>query len=174
MKRIFIFSSMAIAAGLAVANTYNSIVDVPAWGNHIPDSLAIARQYYSASNPGDFFRIFSPINQALGLLCVLLFWKGEKGMRRFLIAAFVLYVIGEGMTFKFFYPRNDIMFKGSLSDADTLKATWEQWKNMNWVRTLVIAAGFVCSSLALHYSYVATISVKFRRDKRADQAAVAG
>jgi hypothetical protein len=153
MKRSILFASMAIAAGLAMVNTYTSVVDAPSWGSQIPGSLETARKYYQSTNPGDFFRIFSPINQALGLLCVVLFWKRGGRVRGFLLAAFVLYVIGEGMTFLYFYPRNDIMFTSSLADTEGLRTTWEQWCRMNWVRTGVIAAGFVCSATALHYSY---------------------
>src|SRR5688572_10643550 len=115
MKHSIIFASMAIAAGLVLTNIYTSIVDVPAWGRSIPASIDTARQYYSASNPGDFFRIFSPINQLLGLLSIILFWKQGNQIRKFLIAAFALYVIGEGMTFMYFYPRNEILF---ASNAD--------------------------------------------------------
>ena len=145
---------MAMAAGLALTNIYNSIVDAPAWGNQIPASLEIARTYYRSSNPGDFFRIFSPINQVLGLLSVVLFWKSGKTVKGFLLAAFVLYVIGEGLTFLYFYPRNHIMFSSFITDTESLRTAWEQWRSMNWVRTLVIDAGFVCSATALHYSYV--------------------
>jgi Domain of unknown function (DUF1772) len=154
MKRSIIFASMAIAAGLTLANVYNSIVDAPSWGSNIPTSIDTARQYYKSSNPGNFFRIFSPTNQFLGLLCVVLFWKQGKRVRYFLMAAFVLYVIGEGMTFMYFYPRNEIMFMSGTTDVETLKTTWQQWSSMNWVRSFVVAAGFVCSSLALHNSYL--------------------
>lgn len=154
MKRTIIFASMAIASGLALANIYTSVVDVPAWGHHIPESIVTTRKYYEASNPGNFFRIFSPINQLLGLLCVLFFWEHGIKVRSLLVAAFILYVIGEGMTFMYFYPRNDIMFTSNLADVEKLKLTWHQWQGMNWMRTLVIAAGVVCSSAALHFSYI--------------------
>lgn len=160
MKRSIIFASMAMAAGLTMANMYNSVVDVPAWGSNIPATLEITRKYYQYSNPGDFFRIFSPLNQLLGFLCIVLFWKRRKQVRWFFIAAFLLYVIGEGMTFLYFYPRNDIMFTSPLSDAEKLRITWEQWRGMNWVRTLVIAAGFVCSATALHYTYMVSKVVR--------------
>jgi hypothetical protein len=154
MKRFFLFASMGIAAGLVLANIYTSLVDVPAWGSNIPASIETAKQYYSSSNPGNFFRIFSPVNQGLGLLCILLFWKRGKKVRGLLILAFIFYVTGEGLTFLYFYPRNDIMFKSALTDADQLKNVWLQWRSMNWVRTLVIASGFMCSAFALHYSYM--------------------
>lgn len=154
MKRSILFASMAIAAGLAMTNTYTSVVDAPSWGSQLPASLETARKYYQSSNPGDFFRIFSPINQMLGLLCVGLFWKRGGRVRGFLVAAFLLYVIGEGMTFLYFYPRNDIMFTAPITSTEALETAWEQWCRMNWIRTLVIAAGFVCSATALHYSYL--------------------
>lgn len=153
MKRSIIFASMGIAAGIVLANIYTSMVDVPAWGNNIPASLDTARQYYKVTNPGNFFRIFSPLNQGLGLLCLLAFWKQGKKIRILLAAAFILYAAGEAMTFGFFYPRNAILFNPAITATDLLQNTWEQWRSMNWVRTVIIATGFYCSSMALHYSY---------------------
>jgi hypothetical protein len=157
MKQSILFASMAIASGLVLTNIYTSIVDVPAWGNNIPASLEIARQYYRVSNPGDFFRIFSPINQALGLLCVVLFWKRSTKIRSLLIVACIMYLAGEAMTFMYFYPRNDIMFKSDITQVENLKTTWLQWRSMNWVRTLIIATGVICSATALHYTYITSM-----------------
>jgi Domain of unknown function (DUF1772) len=154
MKQSIIFASMAIAAGLTLTNMYTSIVDVPSWGADIPQSIATARDYFRVSNPGNFFRIFSPLNQALGLASLILFWNRSKKIRWFLLAAFVLYITGEGMTFQYFYPRNEIMFKSTVADVELLKRTWLEWRNMNWLRTIIIASGFICSCVALHYSYV--------------------
>jgi hypothetical protein len=173
MKRSILFASMGIAAGLVLANIYTSLVDVPAWGSNIPASLETTRQYYKVSNPGNFFRIFSPLNQGLGLLCVLLFWKQGKAVRRLVVAAFLLYIIGEAMTFEYFYPRNDIMFKSDLADVEHLKNTLQEWRSMNWVRSLVIATGVVCSALALHRSYAIVGSIsKINRTSAAGAIAV--
>ena len=153
MKRSIIFASMAIASGLTLANVYNSIVDVPAWSNQVPGSIDTARQYFKVSNPGDFFRVFSPLNQALGLVALLLFWKRSSKVRWLLVSALVLYVIGEGLTFMYFYPRNDIMFFSNTANVETLRNTLNEWRSMNWVRSMVIAAGVICSATALHFTY---------------------
>jgi hypothetical protein len=162
MKHSFLFASMAIASGLLLTNIYTSLVDVPAWSHDIPASIDIARQYYSHSNPGTFFRIFSPLNQSLSLLSLLLFWKRSKHVRLLLGAAFLLYVVGESMTFMYFYPRNAILFGAQHTDVDTLQTTITQWRSMNWVRSLVIAAGVVCSALALHNTYNVIVPLKHR------------
>jgi hypothetical protein len=162
MKHSFLFASMSIASGLLFTNVYTSLVDVPAWSQNIPASINMARQYYNASNPGNFFRIFSPLNQGLGLLSLLLFWKHNKDVRLMLGAAFLLYVIGEGMTFIYFYPRNAILFGPQHTDVDTLQTTIAQWRSMNWVRSVVIAAGVVCSARALHKTYVSIDYIKRR------------
>jgi hypothetical protein len=96
-----------------------------------------------------------------------------KGSAPFGVAAFLLYIIGEAMTFEYFYPRNDIMFKSDLADVEHLKNTWQEWRSMNWVRSLVIAAGVVCSALALHRSYAIVGSIsKTRRTSAAGAIAV--
>ena len=164
MKKLIIFASMAIAAGLTLTNMYTSLVDVPSWGSNIPVSIETARQYFSISDPSNFFRIFSPLNQALGLACVSLFWKRNRQVRGFLVVAFLLYLTAEGMTFQYFYPRNDIMFHSNISDVEQLKTTWLEWRSMNWLRTAIVAAGFICSATALHFSYAAG-SVRSREAK---------
>jgi len=155
MKRTLLFASLVVASGVMLTNIYTSIVDAPSWGSNIPASINAAREYYKASNPGNFFRIFSPLNQGLGLLCVALFWKSGKTIRLYLLGAFALYFVAEGLTFMYFYPRNAIMFNSATADQGLLREVWQQWSSTNWLRTLLVGAGVVCSALALHRSYSA-------------------
>lgn len=154
MKNLFLFASISIAIGVLFVNLYTSLIDVKSWGSDIPNSIGIARQYFKAANPGDFFRIFSPINQILGILVLILFWKSSPSIRACLGAALGLYLLAEGLTFSYFFPRNDIMFKtAQLTDTDLLKKTVSEWKMMNWIRTLILLAGVFFSFLSLHKVY---------------------
>jgi len=59
------------------------------------------------------------------------------------------------MTFIYFFPRNDIMFRdANLADIDLLKKTWSEWNSMNWVRTGILLIGVLSSSLSLHMIYL--------------------
>lgn len=154
MKTIILLASISIASGLLFVNLYTSLVDARSWGADVPNSIAAAREYFKAVNPGDFFRIFSPINQVLGLLVLVLFWKSVPSVRLGLGAAFILYILADGITFGYFYPRNDLMFKtAQLTDIALLKQTVLEWQKMNWVRSLVILTGLVFSFLSLHKIY---------------------
>lgn len=151
MKNIILFASIAIASGLLLTNIYTSIVDAKSWGNNIPESIKTARAYYQSVNPGNFFRIFSPVNQVLGLLALIFCWKTSPTIRLYLGIAFILYVLADVMTFAYFYPRNEVLFKtAQLTDIELLKRTWSEWSNMNWVRSLVAATGLVFSCLSLY------------------------
>lgn len=155
MKTIFLFASIGIASGLLFTNIYTSLVDARSWGSDVPHSIAAAREYFKVVSPGNFFRIFSPINQLLGLLVLILFWKASPAIRLSLGAAFVLYIIADAFTFAYFYPRNDIMFKTArLTDVDLLKQTVSQWATMNWLRTAIVFAGLCCSCVSLHKLYL--------------------
>ena len=170
MKTTFLFASIAIASGLIFVNLYTSIVDARSWGSDIPESFATAREYFKTVNPGHFFRIFSPINQLLGVLVLMLFWKSAPGIRIYLVVALVMYLVAEGLTFQYFYPRNDIMFRtAQLSDIDLLKKTWSQWNIMNWVRTFVLVIGVICSSLSLHKWYSAGNKIMLHSDNKVYQ-----
>jgi hypothetical protein len=151
-------ASITIAAGLLLTNIYTSLIDARSWGSNIPSSIATARDYYKAVNPGNFFRIFSPVNQALALIMLVLFWKTSPSIRLYLGIAFLMYIIAEGMTFKYFYPRNLILFRtAQLTDIELLKKTWSEWAFMNWVRSSLLVVGLVFSFLSLHKFYLLRI-----------------
>ena len=150
MKVIVLYASIAVASGVMFVNMYNSIVDVQSWGANIPQSIETARTYYQTVNPASFFRVFSPVNQMLALMAVILLWKPFPQARLFLFIALALYVAGDVFTFTYFYPRNDIMLKTSPADVERLKTVWMQWRSMNWLRSLVVFIGLVFSFLSLH------------------------
>lgn len=146
---------MFVASGLLFTNVYTSIVDATSWGSDIPNSIAAAREYFKVVNPGDFFRVFSPINQVLGLLALILFWKSTPTIRLYVGIAFVLYILSDVMTFAFFYPRNDILFKdAALTEVDRLRKVWSEWNSMNWVRSALLLVGIVFSGMALNGWYL--------------------
>jgi len=154
MKTIILFASVCIASGLLIVNLYTSLIDAKSWGASIPDSIAVAREYFKIVNPGNFFRIFSPLNQALGLLVLVLFWNSSSSIRLYLGIAFAMYLLAEGLTFGYFYPRNAIMFKtAQLTDINLLRKTWSEWNTMNWMRSLILLTGLFFSFLSLHKFY---------------------
>lgn len=146
---------MFVASGLLFTNVYTSIVDATSWGNDIPNSIAAAREYFKVVNPGNFFRVFSPVNQVLGLLVLILFWKSTLTIRLYVGIAFVLYVLSDAFTFAFFYPRNEIMFEtAALTEVDRLRKVWSEWNSMNWVRSAILLVGIVFSGMALNGWYL--------------------
>ena len=151
MRTLFLFASIIVASGLLLTNMYVSIVDAVSWGSDIPNYIAVAREYYKVVNPGIFFRMFSPLNQVLGLIVLILFWKTTPAIRWSVAAALIFYVLADVLTFAFFYPRNDILFSSTaLTEVDKLQKTWSEWTSMNWVRSLIGFLGLVCSCWGLN------------------------
>ena len=154
MKKIILFASITLASGLLFANLYTSLIDSKAWGTDMPNSIGVAREYFKTVNPGNFFRMFSPVNQLLGIIVLILFWKASPSIRLCLGAALVLYLLAEGLTFGYFFPRNDIMFRdASLTDTDLLRKTLTEWTRMNWVRSAILLVGVFFFFLSLHKIY---------------------
>lgn len=154
MKKVILFLSIAFMAGVAFANMYNSIVDTNSWISDVPNSILRFRQYFQNVNPGNFFRIFSPINQLLALIVVFLFWKTNGKTRFFLIIAFLLAVLGDVVTFTYFYPRNDLLMNLPIQgNTDRLMIILKQWRFMNWIRTMIILAGLLFSFFGLNEVY---------------------
>lgn len=137
-------------AGVLFVNVYNSIVDAVSWGSNIPSSVDVMRQYYIATNPGKFFRYFSPVNQLLALLALIFFWKSSKQVRIYLAIAFLLSVLTDVFTFSYFYLRNHLLVTLPLTEVSKLTEIIKQWQVMNWIRSLVIVVELTFSFLALN------------------------
>lgn len=141
-----------MAAVLGV-NVYNSIVDARSWGANIPDSILTARNYFKAVNPGTFFRVASPFNQLLALAALVVCWKSGRKVRLYFGLAFLLAVLKEALTYAYFFPRNEILFRAAELNADVFTKICSEWSTMNWVRNIMLAFGLVCSMMGLDAYY---------------------
>lgn len=154
MKKVILFTSIALASGVLFANIYNSMVNAVATDSDIPNSIIAAREYFKTVNPGDFFKIFSPATQIFTLISLILFWKSAKSLRVFLGIALLCYISGDIFAFTYFHPRNDIMYLSQpIPDTKTLKIISSEWMSMNWVRSFVLFIGVVFSFLAVDKAY---------------------
>jgi hypothetical protein len=149
LKRAILYAAILLLAGVLGTNVYTSVVDAPNWGASIPSSLDAAKNYFTVTNPGTFFRIFSPAAQVAALLSVILCWKYGWLVRGLTIAALVLAVVGDVMTFAYFYPRNEIMFGSAQHPNEVLQNAWTSWSAMNHLRSAVILAAALSELAAL-------------------------
>jgi uncharacterized membrane protein len=153
MRKICLFASLALMAAMLSVNVYNSIVDAKSWSANIPDSIFAARNYFKTVNPGTFFRTASPINQLLALAALVAGWKSGRRARLYFGLAFLLAVLTDVLTFAYFYPRNEILFRAAQSNADVFTKICSEWSTMNWVRSMILAIGLVCSMKGLDTYY---------------------
>jgi hypothetical protein len=156
MKKCCAFASLTLMAVVLGVNVYTSVVDARSWGASIPDSIVTARNYFKVVNPGTFFRAASPLNQLFALATLVACWKSGKKVRIYFGLALVLAVMTDVLTFSYFYPRNDILFRAAALNADVLTKTWSEWTSMNWVRSIILAFGLVCSMKGLDAIYEKT------------------
>ena len=136
MRKICVFASLALMAAMLGVNVYNSIVDARSWSANIPDSILTARNYFKTVNPGTFFRTASPFNQLLALAALVACWKSGRKVRLYFGLAFLLAVLTDALTFAYFYPRNEILFRAAQSNADVFTKICSEWSTMNWVRSM--------------------------------------
>ncbi len=154
MKKTILFLSIICASGLTGATIYNSLVDAKSWGFDIPTSIQTARDYYQNADPRNFYFIAGPVNQALILLALILFWKDSVSLRFYFAASFLLYAAIIGLTFAYFVPRNLILFTWPISDhLQQLRTASAQWSHMNWLRSLLGLAGVFFSFRGLDTYY---------------------
>ena len=141
-------------ASVLGVNVYTSVVDARSWGASIPDSILTARNYFKVVNPGTFFRTASPLNQLLALATLVACWKSGMKVRLYFGLALLVAVLTDVLTFAYFYPRNEILFRAAQSNADVFTKICSEWSTMNWVRSIILAFGLVCSMKGLDAYYV--------------------
>lgn len=149
--RELVLAGAIIGLGMLLgAAVYESIVNAPNFINGVPESLDHARRFWSLANPGSYFRIVAPATQLLTLLSLVLSWKRPAGRRGWLLAALLLVVAADVVTFTYHYPRNDLMFTDPMSQSpETLERAAREWGAMNWAR-VVLCFTAVSSALVAH------------------------
>lgn len=153
MKKIILFVSVAVTSGVLFANIFNSMVIAVATDSDIPNSIIAGKQFFKTADPGDFFKIFSPLSQGLILLSLILFWKRSKKVRLFLLVSLLCSISADIMAFTYFHPRTELMFSEPLLNAETLKRLSSEWSTMNWVRSTILLVGLVFSCLSVNKIY---------------------
>lgn len=149
IQTLLLILAATVASGILFANIYTSMVDAPNWARDVPASILAAREYMGVANPGTFFRTFSPINQVLALLAVIAAWWAPRGTFSICLAALILAVAADILTFAYFYPRNEIMFVGPIENVDAIRTALSGWRNMNWIRSGMFAIVVLLDFLAL-------------------------
>jgi uncharacterized membrane protein len=151
-RKLSLALAISFAAGVLFTNIYTSVVDARNWGSNIPASIQTTRDYFKTANPGTFFRIFAPANEVAGLLALALCWRAGKRARLYCAIALLFAIGTDVITFAYFYPRNDILFKSPIAtNLDAIKNAWEQWTTMNWYRSLMCAIVLVFDFLAFNF-----------------------
>jgi hypothetical protein len=154
MKKLILFLSIISASGLLMITIYNLVVDAKSWGADIPTSIQTARDYYNKVDPRNFFAIIAPINQFLILLTIVLFWKDSISLRIYFSVSFFSYAIIAMLTFIYFVPRDIIIFTSPIEGhAEQIKRALSQWKDMNWLRSLLGLVGILFSFKGLDTFY---------------------
>ena len=139
IRKSILILTIIFPAGLLFVNIYTSLVDAVIWGSDFPASIQVARDYFKAANPGSFFRFFSPANQVLTILSLIICWKADNKIRLYIGLSLLFGIASDVFTFVYFYPRNEIMFQTPIEgNIDVIKKAWTEWSTMNWLRSALV------------------------------------
>jgi len=117
---------------------YESVVINPNYRSNISHSLNHFRQFIKVTTPANIFRILSPATMISLFLTVFICWN-LISVRWFLVAAFVLLLVADSVTYGFHYPRNKILFINPLSsDIDLSNRIAREWQIGNYVRIILM------------------------------------
>ena len=153
MSRIKEFLLIVVVMSLGAlfgGSLYDTVVNAPNYRVGIPESLEHFRRFMSAANPGSFFRVVAPVTQISILVSLILNWKHRSNRKWWLLAALILVIAGDIITFTFHYPRNAVLFTEPMNvSPETLRKAADEWIVGNYVRLVLVASAMVCAIKAL-------------------------
>jgi len=149
LRLVVVAIGLVFAAMLLGTGVYQNVVDAPNYMG-APTSLEHARGFYHATNPGMFFRWLVPITQLFLLLALVVNWKPAPGTRWKLVGALIFLVLTDMITFRFHYPRNDILFVAPLTQsAAYYDGVVREWAVGNYARVALILTSVVLVMVSL-------------------------
>ncbi len=143
VRLISVAIALVLSAMLLGTGVYQNVVDAPNYMG-APTSLEHARGFYHATNPGNFFRGLVPATQLFLLLAIVFNWNPDSGTRWKLVGALAALILTDVITFRFHYPRNDILFVAPLTQPpEYYDRVVTQWAMGNYVRVALILTAVV-------------------------------
>lgn len=131
--------------GLALllgATAYESVVIAPNFERDIPESMRLARQFFSRTHAGNYFRVLAPLTQLLLLASVIASWS-LPAVRWPALVSLVALVITDLITYTIHFPRLAIMFREPIAEhPERLKRATREWGRWNWVRLVLVLIAF--------------------------------
>jgi hypothetical protein len=147
LQTILIFAHVFLAVMVFGGAIMETFINFPNWFHNIPTSLDTAKNFLQARQPGQFFQTLYPLAMLMGIAFVIIGWK-IKPARNFILAAIVLSVCLESITFSFIYPMLRIMIRegSAVHSVEVLKQTAQQFTTLNYIRMFFF---FVSEMLSL-------------------------
>ena len=135
LQNILIFAHVFLAVMVFGGAIMETFINFPNWFHNIPTSLDTAKNFLQARQPGQFFQTLYPLAILAGIAFVIIGWK-IKPARNFILAAIVLSVGLEVITFSFIYPMLRIMIRegSAVHSVEVLKQTAQQFTTLNYIR----------------------------------------
>jgi hypothetical protein len=149
LRLVAVAIALVLSAMLLGTGVYQNVVDAPNYMGG-PTSLEHARGFYHATNPGNFFRVLVPAAQLFLLVAIVCNWRPAPGTRWKLVGALAFLILTDVITFRFHYPRNDILFVAPLTQPPAYyDRVVKEWAIGNYVRVTLLLVTVVLVTMSM-------------------------
>jgi uncharacterized membrane protein len=137
LRLVFAAIALVLLAMLFGAASFQFVSDVPNWTGLA--ALEHYRAVHQATNPGTFFKMIVPATLLSLLVALVCNWRPVPVTRWRLAGALALLVLIDVITFRFHYPRNEILFVAPLTQPPAYyDRVVTEWVIGNYVRVALI------------------------------------
>jgi uncharacterized membrane protein len=128
---------------LLAGNVYNAVVEMP----NMKDAAHVEalRAFATEANPGNYFRVISPISSLCLLASAIVGWSRPRARNAPALVAAGCMIAAEVFTVAYFFPRNDVMFVAPLGDGAAAVQAAAEWSRANLLRMAICGVGLLAA-----------------------------
>ncbi|MBO0929487.1 DUF1772 domain-containing protein [Fibrella aquatilis] len=82
-----------------------------------PDSITHVRNYWKYRNPGDFYKVLSPLFGLSALAATVWYWSDPAGRQWLVLGAIGCFALTQAITVIYFFPGNKILREAPVDEA---------------------------------------------------------
>ena len=144
---------LLLLSGLSAAvvlggNLFDMLVNEPNLVRWFPESLPLIRAYWKYKNPGDFFRVVTPVYVVSTLISLAILWSAAHQLY-LLLAALGSYLVTQAITVIYFFPKNAIIRTGFVEGVRKIIADFGSRRFLlEMLRNVLTLAASVLPTLA--------------------------
>jgi len=156
MKNLLLWLNAFLLSIICGAALFFLVSIQPNWKSGNVEDIIIMNAFFHVSDASIFFKGSLAPSVLVSLICTIVFWKGDKVLRKLTVVTFLINAAMFAFTLLFFVPKNNYLFVPNKVDFDPVIVTdyVSSWMTAQYFRIAFYLLGLLFAARSIHQSYL--------------------